>query len=325
MKSLIENFHHQLEEAYAIGEAYKFRTKKRTFKNVLICGLGGSGIGGSFVKDATYNELKVPIVLVKGYLIPQFVNEDTLVIIASYSGNTEEALQCLRESINRNAIIVGVSSGGEVLRICAEQDFDCIQIPGGHPPRACFAYSSIQLFYILYYYDLISASFKKDVLASAELLAANQADIKKQAINLAEVLFDKIPVLYSSNHLESIAVRWCQQMNENGKQLCWHNTLPEMNHNELVGWRQKNENLAVVYLRNDDDYDKIRQRIELNKVVIEKYTSNVLEVWSKGSSFIEKSMYLVHLGDWISFYLADLRGFNVTEIKVINELKANLK
>lgn len=325
MKELIANFSLQIEEALSIGEAFSFKSAQREFKNIVICGLGGSGIGASFVKDATFNELSVPLNPIKGYFLPKYVDQDTLVIISSYSGNTEEAVQCLQEAIERKASIVGVTSNGEVLRLCKANNYDCIEIPGGHPPRACFAYSSVQLFYILNYFNLIGDHFKASLQLAVKQINENKGLIKKEALNLAESLYDKIPVLYSEDRMESITIRWCQQFNENGKQLCWHNVIPEMNHNELVGWREKNEKLAVVYLRNEDDFEKNRKRMDLNKEVIRNYTNTVFEVWSKGASFIEKAMYLVHLGDWVSFYLADLRGFNVTEVKVIDELKANLK
>ena len=275
MKNLIENFASQLSEAQNIGEAYHFSTSKRKFSNVLICGLGGSGIGGSFIKDATINEINIPLNLVKGYTLPNYVNEDTLVIISSYSGNTEEVVACFHQAIERKATISALSSNGEVLRICKERNFDCIQIPGGHPPRACFAYSFVQLFYILHHFDLISDQFKKDIQASVERINKEQTAIKLEANKLAEKIFDKIPVLYSSDEMESVTVRWRQQFNENGKQLCWHHVIPEMNHNELVGWRDKNEDLAVIYLRNKDDFDKIQKRMDLNREVIKKCTSSV--------------------------------------------------
>ena len=325
MKDLIENFPLQLKDALVIGASYKFTSEQRNFKSIVICGLGGSGIGGSFAKDATFNELKVPMTLVKGYFLPKFVDEDTLVIVSSNSGNTEETIFCLKEAISKKAGIVGITSNGEVLDICKSNNYDCIQIPGGHPPRACFGYSSLQLFYILHHFKLIDAQFKADFDATILLLKEEQTAIKKIAFNLAESLFDKMPVLYSADQMESITIRWRQQINENGKQLCWHHVIPEMNHNELVGWRDKNENLAVVYLRNESDFTKIQQRMDLNQKVIKTFTSSVFEVLSKGASFIEISMYLLHVGDWMSFYLADLRGYNVLEVNVIDELKANLK
>lgn len=324
MEHLIENFAEQIEEAIAIGKDFKFSGEKKSFNSVVICGLGGSGIGGTFVKDYTYGSLSIPLDTVKGYFLPAHVNEDTLVIVSSYSGNTEETVQCFKEALERGATICGVTSNGKIKELCQSEGLDCILIPGGNPPRGCFGYSFTQLLYILNYYDLIDGSFENELRTSVQLLNDEKASIKKEAKVLADNVFDKIPVLYSADSIESVTVRWRQQINENGKQLCWHHVVPEMNHNELVGWREENDKLAVIFLRNDNDYAKLAKRMDLNKVVYQKYTPNVFEVWSKGNSFLERGFYLINLGDWLSLYLSQLRGFDVTEVKVIDELKANL-
>lgn len=324
MKELIENFSTQMEEAVAIGESYVFHTKPKSFSNVVICGLGGSGIGGSLVKDATSHEIKTPIILVKGYFLPAFVSPDSLVIVCSYSGNTEEALSCLDEALKRNATICAISSNGKVKQICEENNLDCVIIPGGNPPRSCLGYSATQLFYILLHFGLISDAFKKDLETAGQLLKSESQSIQLEAKALAEKIYHKIPVLYSSDHIESVTIRWRQQINENGKQLCWHHIVPEMNHNELVGWRGENEDLAVVLLRNADDYTRVGKRMDLNKEVFAQCTPHIFEVWSKGNSFLERAFYHIHFGDWVSLYLSDLRGYDVTEVKVIDHLKANL-
>jgi glucose/mannose-6-phosphate isomerase len=106
--------------------------------------------------------------------------------------------------------------------------------------------------------------------------------------------------------------------------LCWHHAIPEMNHNELVGWRTKNEDLAVVILRNEDDYFRTQKRMEVNKTVFEKYTPTIIQIYSKGNSQLEKSLYLIHLGDWISFFLGEKKGVDITEVDVITNLKNEL-
>ena len=125
--------------------------------------------------------------------------------------------------------------------------------------------------------------------------------------------------------MEPVAVRLRQQLNENSKILCWHHVIPEMNHNELVGWRNEDQNLAVIIFRNEDDYDKIQKRIEINKSIFEKYTSNLFEIYSIGENDIEKAMYFIHLGDWISYFIAELREMDATEVNVIDFLKSELK
>ena len=106
--------------------------------------------------------------------------------------------------------------------------------------------------------------------------------------------------------------------------LCWHHVIPEMNHNELVGWTEKHEDMAVIYLRNHDDYKRNQVRIKINQDIISKYTDTIIDIYSKGNSLIEKSMYLVHLGDWISWYLSVHKGADSIEITVIDYLKSEL-
>ena len=135
---------------------------------------------------------------------------------------------------------------------------------------------------------------------------------------------NKIPVIYADANYEGIAVRFRQQINENSKMLCWHHVIPEMNHNELVGWTTKNDDLAVVIFRNDDDYFRTQKRMEVNKTVFEKYTSTIIEIYSKGNSQLEKAMYLLHLGDWVSYLIAEKKGIDVVEVDVITHLKNEL-
>lgn len=324
MKKLINDFSQQLEEALEIGKAHEFVTKPSTYSNVVICGMGGSGIGASFVQNATIQEISIPITIVKGYFLPQHVNKNSLVIVSSYSGNTEETIHCFQEALKRNATICAISSNGKVKEMCDANNLDCILVPGGNPPRSTFAYSIVQLFVILEHFKLISADFIADIKQAKKRIVDEKEEIIKAAHELAKSLKDKIPVLYSSDHIESVAIRWRQQFNENGKKLAWTNVVPEMNHNEIVGWRGDYSNLAVVFLRNENDFAKIAKRMDLNKEVYKTCTPHVFEVWAKGNSFIEQAIYHIHFGDWVSFYLAELGGYDVVEVKVIDELKANL-
>ena len=121
-----------------------------------------------------------------------------------------------------------------------------------------------------------------------------------------------------------IAIRFRQQLNENAKVLCWHHIIPEMNHNELVGWTKKDDNLAVIIFIDKDEYFRNVARVDINKEVIKKYTSHITEIYSKGNSEIEKAIYFIHLGDWISVILGELRGVDLMEVNVINFLKSAL-
>lgn len=325
MDKLIAQFPAQILEAITIGENSTIHKHSTDIKNILVSGLGGSGIGGTIVQELVANELSIPFSVSKKYTLPNYVNENTLVIISSYSGNTEETVEALQIAISKNAKIVSITSGGKIAEICKQNGIDLILLPPNRPsPRACLGYSLIQQFYILYKLGFIDKSFKNQLISANNLIEKESENIHSIAKDLTEKLFDKIPIIYSPDHQEGVAIRWRQQINENAKMLCWHHAIPEMNHNELVGWRTENSNFAVLILRNENDYSKIQKRIEINKQIFIKYTPNIFEIWSKGMNAIEQSIYLVNLGDWLSFYLSEKRNFNATEIDVIDYLKESL-
>ena len=324
MKQLVANFSDQLKKAIEIGKAAHLTAYGKPIHHVVISGLGGSGIGGSIVSELVALEASAPITVCKGYFIPAFVNENTLFIASSYSGNTEETIQALEQAMAKKAKIVCITSGGKVKDIAEKNKFDHIILPGGFPPRSCVGYSMTQLFYILKFFGVIRSDFESDLKAAISLIDKEEASINEIAKKITAQLEHKIPVIYTTTYNEGVAIRFRQQLNENAKILCWHHIIPEMNHNELVGWREKNDNMAVVLFRDPDEYDRNNTRIAVNKEVIQKYTSNIIEIYSKGKSKIEKAIYLIHLGDWVSCYLADKRGYDANEINVINELKSHL-
>ncbi len=324
MKDLIATFTQQLTEAISIGEKSKFTKPDKEIRNVLITGLGGSGIGGTIVSQVVDKQIKIPVVINKDYFLPAFVNEHTLVIVSSYSGNTEETTQAMDEAIKRKSKICCITSGGKVHEMAQKNKLDHILIPGGRPPRSAFAYSFTQLFFVLHGYGLIDDSFKSQLKKSVQLLDKESEHIKAETYYLAEKLHRKIPVIYSESNFEGVCIRFRQQINENSKMLCWHHALPEMNHNELVGWTTPNDKLAVVFFRNENDYERTQARMNLSKQIMQKYTPYIFEVFSKGESQLEKVFYLVHFGDWVSWYLSEIKQIDATEVKVIDFLKGEL-
>jgi len=324
MKDLVENFTIQLREALIIGQNYRFTAPKKERSNIVLTGLGGSGIGGSIVQHYVSDTLKVPFVVNKDYFLPAFVDESSLVIVSSYSGNTEETLSAMRQALRAKATVVCITSGGKVAEWARKKKLDCILLPAGMPPRACLGYSTVQVLYTLAYFGYIRYDFEKEISAAIRLLRREEEALRKAGGALAKKLHGKTPVIYSSALYEGVAVRFRQQINENGKMLAWHNVIPEMNHNELVGWRGRDNSRAVVMLRAADDYERVQLRMELNKKVIKRCTSTLVEIYAEGRSYWEKVFYLVHLTDWASLYLAELHGVNATEVKVIDQLKAAL-
>jgi glucose/mannose-6-phosphate isomerase len=325
MHELVERFTAQLEEALEIGRNAVINKPKGTIRNVYVSGLGGSGIGGNFAQEFIRNEAKIPYVVGKGYDAPNWVGKNSLAIVSSYSGNTEETLTAFDALLKTGAKIVCVASGGKLIELAKQHGLDYVQVPGNWPsPRACLGYSVVMQLCILNKLRIISAKAIKQVESSIVLINKESDDIKKRAEKVATQLHGKIPVIYTTDRMESVAVRFRQQVNENAKMLCWHHVIPEMNHNELVGWRIPNDNLAVVYFRNKDDYNRNAVRIDINKVIIKDYTKTIIELQSKGRNLIERAMYFVHLGDWASCYMADLREVDSIEVKAIDFLKSEL-
>lgn len=324
MHSLIEDFGKQLHTAVEIAKAVHPEFKAPV-KNILISGLGGSGIGGTIAAEMAMPETHVPIQVSKSYFIPGYVNENTLVIISSYSGNTEETLNALQLAHEKKAQVWCITSGGKIAEFAQKNQLGLVLIPGGMPPRACLGYSLAQQLNILHKLGCIKESPLSVINDTANAIIANRAAIQQEARHIAAFLYGKIPVLYTTTFNEGVAIRWRQQINENSKMLCWHHVVPEMNHNELVGWKGGKENMAVVFLRSEDDYYRNSARIDINKEIIKKYTSNVLDVQAKGKTRIERSLYLVHLGDWVSWYLSELNEVDAVEVKVIDYLKGELE
>ena len=183
---------------------------------------------------------------------------------------------------------------------------------------------SLSSFFIFKNYGIIDNSFEEDFEMSIKLLNDRKEYIKIKAQDIADKMFNQTSVIYTAHGFEGVGVRFRQQINENSKMLCWHHVIPEMNHNELLGWRTNTDNLAVVFLRNKCDFNRNQVRIDINKKVIAKYTKNISEIWSEGDSSLQNTLYHIHLGDWVSWYLSVKNNVDAIEIDVINFLKGEL-
>ncbi|MBK9255301.1 MAG: bifunctional phosphoglucose/phosphomannose isomerase [Saprospiraceae bacterium] len=322
MDQLIKQFPAQLREALETSHEIEIRKAEFPIFKVFVAGMGGSGIGGDYVSEIISDECAVPYIVKKSYDIPAWIDKNTLAIVSSYSGNTEETVSALNQLKSTGAKIVCISSGGKILDIARTNQLDIIQLPAGQPsPRACLGYSLVAQLILLNKLGLIGRQIIENIKTSADLLKFEQEEIKLKAERIAQLLLNKTVIIYSADKTEPIALRWRQQINENSKMLSWHHSIPEMNHNEIVGWKNANEQLAVVFLRNKDDNKRVITRTDFVKKLLTKYTNSIVEVYSKGQSRTEKMMYLTHLGDWISWYLAVGSGVNASEIDVINQLK----
>ena len=324
MYELIDAFPDHLTEALSIGRKATLNDPKGPYTNVVITGLGGSGIGGRIAAQLVAPEASCPIEVYSNYYLPGYVGKGTLVIACSYSGNTEETLAAMDQALSKGARVACITSGGTMLDIAKAKGLDHIVIPGGNPPRTMLAYSMVQQFFLLKHFGIIRSDFEGPLAKGAAMLLRDKAAIQGEAKKLTEKLFGKRVIIYSEASTEAVCIRFRQQLNENSKELCWHHAIPEMNHNELVGWAGGAKHLAVVLFRHKSDHERSQVRMEINKSVFAQHTESIYEVWSLGNDAIERQLYLINLGDWVSYYLAEKKGVGPIEIGVINMLKSKL-
>lgn len=324
MKKLIAAFPTNISDALIAASSMKYKSPKHEIRNVIAIGMGGSGIGAKIVSQWVQDEIKVPILLVQDYTLPKFVDQHTLVIASSYSGNTEETLISVNQAKDQGAHIVAICSGGKLESFCKENAYDYALVPGGNPPRSAIAFSMVHIISILTKLNLISSTKLTQIEKSVQIILDNIDTIKVVAKRLADFLQNKIGVFYSIGDYEALMVRARQQFNENSKYLCWHHFIPEMNHNEQVGWGGGSDDLAVVFFDTKDYNQQNNIRFDITIERVKKMTTNVMLVESIGSNIVERTMYLIHLIDWASLYLSELNKVDIMDIQVIEFLKSEL-
>ena len=324
MKELIEAFPENIKEAIQIAESSNLKQPQNEIKTIVMCGLGGSGIGAKMVANWLMDEIKFPITLVNDYTLPAFVDENTLVIGSSYSGNTEETTMAIEEAHSKGSHIICICSGGKLESFCSENNYDCIIVPGGNPPRSALAYSVIQLLHIFASLGFVSHDHKTSMLKGGELIVNEKESIHDLAKEMAAHLYNKVGVYYAESKYEGVIVRARQQFNENSKYLGWHHVIPEMNHNELVGWTGGDERFAPIFFNTGDLHPRNYKRFEISQDAVEKKCGRTLLVQAKGDSFIERSVYLINIVDWASYYLCEMNGADIIDIEIIDYLKGEL-
>lgn len=333
MRDLILNFPKQSQEAVTIGEAATIKLNTSKIRNIVITGLGGSAIGGDLLRAYLADKCDVPVIVNRHYYFPEYVGKNSLVIISSYSGNTEETTSAYRDAIKRKSKIFCITSGGEVERIAKKYKHPYIKIPGGLPPRAALGYSFFPTLIALSKLGFIKNQKKEitETLALLNTLSARYSDHNSpdnRALNLAKTLHGKLPLIYSgADKFDTVNVRWRGQITENAKTLAFGHVFPELNHNEIVGWEVLTDlmkKIHVVILRDNDDYKRIQLRMDVSKGIIGGLADGITEVYSEGKSLLTRTFSLLYLADWVSFYLAMLNRVDPSPVKKIDFLKEEL-
>ena len=330
MYQSIYDFPDHIVQALDIGRTINFHNTYDNIQNIVIAGMGGSAIGGDVVKLLTKNELKVPFVISRNYKLPNWVNENTLVICSSYSGDTEETLDSFDDSLNKGAKIIGISTGGTLTKLLIENKLDVVTIPSGLQPRAALALSFVPMLCLLNKLGFISSNSIKDLNSTVSLLNdfrdkySNQNE-QNPTYAIAQRIYKTIPIIYGENEYTGIiALRWKGQLSENSKMLAFCNDLPEMNHNEIVGWENNSalmDNISVIWLKDKDDHPRIISRQTATKDIIGKIAAKHEVVSLQGDTQVERLLHLVHYGDWLSYWCAILHKTDPTPVTKIDHLK----
>jgi len=303
-------------------------------KEVIVCGMGGSSIGGEIVRDYVWDKIKISYRVVRGYHLPASVDSCSLVFVVSYSGNTEETLSCLREAIEREAMVVGITSNGEMERILTKVNAPLFKVKKGYPPRAAVAFLTAPIFTVLEKMNLIKIDSSEleetfNILSKLrEKLDVSSPLGENPAKRLALGLYGTLPFVYSYTPYSSIGLRFKTQLNENCKIHAKFEELPELDHNEIMGWYDvtiPNHFLSVVFLRGPEEEDTIRARVEFLYDILVKKKIRVFNVVAEGTTRLASMFSLLYICDMATFYLAILRGIDPLPVQLISELKKFLE
>ena len=327
MKHYIQSFPDHISDAVEIAEGVDLGFDISTIRNIVISGQGGSGIGGVIAKNILQSEINLPIYINQDYSIPAFVDQNTLFIASSYSGQTEETLQALKYAIKKESKIFCLCSGGEMLDVVKGQQLNHILIPAGGMPRAMLCYSMIQILFIL-------SKFHKELDFCGQLrrnLKVCQSYLLKEQLSIietAQIICDKIdrqmPFIYTFPEFEGLALRFKQQLNENSKRHAVYNIIPEMNHNEIVAWEKHSMCVFPIFIDGNSS-KRNKDRLEINIDQISKKVEDYMKLTPNTSDYLQQYFYYIHLVDWVSLLVAEKDSVDPGEIKSIDYLKKELK
>ena len=301
---------------------------------IIVAGMGGSAIGGELLKDWARDRLAVPVDVCREYHLPAYANKNTLVFATSYSGETEETLSVFLEALKRKCMIICISSGGPLTEFAGKLSIPHLLVPSGMAPRATLPYLFVPLLGILEKMGLapgVDTEFSETVRALKQISSENSPE-RPLSNNLSKKLASNVngtvPAVYGFGFYRAVAQRLKTQFNENSKNPAKWESFPELNHNEIVGWevaREFAKLFSVIFIRDDEEPKEIRQRIEVTKEIIGKGGVKLFEVWSSGKSSLARMSSVICVGDFISVYLAVLRGIDPTPVRTIILLKERLK
>ena len=326
--SLAEHCRH----GYELGRSAEGIASADGVTSVTFCGMGGSAVAGEVLRALYRERLGVPVDVNRSSVLPEYCGPHTLVVASSYSGGTDETLACFREALARGCRIVPIASGGALAAEAREADLGVVEVPGGFVPRAAFGYLSLATLGALENAGLLPPA-ENDVReaigglsALAPRLGPSAHREENPAKELAWQIGDRVPVIWGAEGIGSVAAaRWKAQFNENAKIPAWASSLPELDHNEVVGWAPgEGTHSFVVALRHGGEPADVVKRFGPSIRIAAESGAVVEEVWGAGRSALARLLSLVQMGDFVSTYHALAHGIDPSPMDAIDRLKAAL-
>ncbi len=322
MRQVIIDSPKQLEGGLRLAKDVKGEGK---FKNVIICGMGGSALPADILKTLNWID---KIYIHKDYGLPAIATQDSLIICISYSGNTEEVVLALREAVNKNFKVIGVASGGEIEKICQQNNVPFVLLTSGIQPRSAIGYIFSVLVKILENSGLVKDR-SPEISDCQEKLGQITEELEKEGSKLAKKIGDKIPIIYAEGKEGAISMAslWKIKFNENTKIPAFYNYFPELNHNEMAGFSHANKSniFHFVIIKDAQGNPRNIERMDIFADLMKKLGSNTDFVEVKGGSPIFKIFSTLLLGDWVSYYLALENNIDPTPVKIVEDFKKLLK
>ncbi|NQU99061.1 bifunctional phosphoglucose/phosphomannose isomerase [Candidatus Woesearchaeota archaeon] len=317
MKSIIQGFASQINLAYRQKVEVNFDGE---INKVIIAGMGGSAIAGDILKAYLHKE-KTPIIVNRDYDLPNDADTKTLVVISSYSGNTEETISSYKDALRKGCKTVIITSGGKLSNMAITNRTQVIKIPRDLQPRAALGYSFFPMLRVMEILR-ITGNHKKEVEHLVKGL--DKKIFMETGINLSEKLVGRVPIIYSSELFGPVAYRWKTQLNENSKVMAFYNLFPELNHNELSSTKNLTAKFHCIMIRTDLDPHRVVKRMEITKDRYRKQGIDVTDIAIKGDTLLTKLFSSIYIGDWTSYFLALRYETDPTPVNEVEELKKAL-
>ena len=331
-KSIWE-FPDNLNEAFELGSTIKLKNTYTDISNIVVAGMGGSAIGGDVLASLESAKLDIPLIVCRSYTLPNWVNNKTLVICSSYSGNTEETLSALDDAINKKAQICGITTGGEIGQKINDLGYDLVKIPSGLQPRAALAFSFVPMTKLLEKIGIFEPGINKWLKSLIKNLEEKRKIYSEENLHnpvycLSEKIYKKIPIIYADNStLSVVATRLKGQICENAKMLTYHNDLPELNHNEIVGWENNSnlfKHLHIIWLKDSSDNKRTKLRQDITSQILNEEMVEQDTIIVDGNTYQERLLHLINYGDWLSYWCAIMHKTDPSPVNKILRLKNEL-